>query len=67
MHLKPDEQRVYDLIKAQRSMVARHIHGLLGREQRKETNRILAFLRRFGYVTSQPTNNRRLGTRWTAA
>lgn len=68
MFLKPDQQRVYDLIRSypDGSMIARHIHGLLGRENREQTNKILAFLKRFGYVESQPTNNRRLGTRWTA-
>lgn len=69
MYLKPDQQRVYDLIRSAPggTMAARSIHGLLGRERRKETNKILAFLERFSYLTSQPTHNRRLGTRWTVA
>lgn len=69
MYLRPEEQKLYDLIRntSERSMVARHIHGLLGRENRERTNKTLAFLKRFGYLTSQPTNNRRLGTRWTAS
>ncbi len=69
MYLQAEERKIYDLIRNAPggTMVARSIHGLLGREHREQTNKTLAFLKRFGYVTSQPTNNRRLGTRWTAA
>jgi Fe2+ or Zn2+ uptake regulation protein len=49
-----------------RTMTAREIHGCVGRECNKATNAALKTLETMGLLVSQATNNRTLGTRWTA-